>query len=130
MRNLIANMNPLLRGLLVLALIALVVVVLNLNNAVSSLLLIARIAFPIAIAFFLYLMWRERRDDIATWPSRLRIVFYGAALTLVVDFLLLTYLGLFFERPSGYDALAFVLTLMLCGYAMFRTWRDAHTYGD
>ena len=28
----------------------------------------------------------------------------------------------------GYEILAFVAVLALCGFAMFRTWRDQHTY--
>ena len=28
----------------------------------------------------------------------------------------------------GYEILAFVAVLALCGFAMWRTWRDQHTY--
>ena len=61
MRRFFADMNPLVRGFLIIGLIALVIVVLNLQNTVNALFLIASIAFPLAIAFFLYLIWRERR---------------------------------------------------------------------
>ena len=63
-------MNPTLRGFLIIGLIALVVVVLELEQTLAALFLIARIAFFLAIAFFLYLVWRERRSDISMWPRR------------------------------------------------------------
>ncbi len=75
-----SRMNPTLRGFLIVALIALVVVVLNLYVALASLFLIAQIAFFLAIAFFVYLLWRERREDIETWPTRAKFAFYGGAL--------------------------------------------------
>ena len=54
-------MNPTLRGFLVIALIAAVIVVLQLESTLTALFLIAQIAFFLAIAFFVYLVWRERR---------------------------------------------------------------------
>ena len=129
MRKLFAQINPFVRGLLVIAAVALVVVVLQLYQTLAALFLIAKIAFPLAIAFFVYLMWRERRSDIATWPDRLRAVLYAGVAVIVADFLLLTYLSLVGDGLAGFDALAFVLTLGLSGFAIYRAWRDAHTYG-
>ncbi len=119
-----SRMNPTLRGFLIVALIALVVVVLNLYVALASLYVIAQIAFFLAIAFFIYLFWRDRRDDIGTWPTRAKFSFYGGALLIVVA------IGAFIlDRPAGLPALAFVLIVGLSGFAMWRTWRDQHTYG-
>ena len=124
MKRFIADMNPFLRGMLIVGLIALVVVVLQLYTTLFALSLIARIAFFLAIAFFVYLVWRERRGDIATWPARAQVAFYGAALLAVVD------VGAYIvERPSGLDALAFLLVLALCGFSMFRVWRDQTRFG-
>jgi small-conductance mechanosensitive channel len=118
-----ADMNPTIRGFLIIVAICVAVVVLQLQASVISLLLLVRIAFFLAIAFFIYLVWREHRGDIATWPARARTVFYGSALLIVVDF------GVWFARGvSGRDALAFFLVLGLCGYAMFRVWKDQRTY--
>ena len=115
-------MNPTLRGFLVLALIALVVVVLQLQATLVALGLILRIAFFLAIAFFVYLLWRERREEIETWGKRSRVVFYGAALLIVAD------VGVFVVRGvAGPDALAFVLVLGLAGFSMWRVWRDERT---
>jgi hypothetical protein len=125
MRGFFSRMNPTVRGLGIVALIALVVVVLQLQATLSALALILRIAFFIAIAVVLYLLWRDRmRWEIETWGSRARWVFYGAVLLIVVD------LGVFFWfGASGIGAVAFLLTLGICGYAMFRTWRDQRSYG-
>jgi hypothetical protein len=123
MRRFFRDMNPFLRGMLIVALVALVVVVLQLYQTLFALQLIARIAFFLAIAFFVYLMWRERRGDIATWSLRSQVVFYGAALLIVAD------LGAYFlVGASGPDALAFLLVLGLAGFSMFRVWRDERQY--
>jgi hypothetical protein len=117
------RINPTLRGLLILAAIAALIVVFQLEAPLAVLLLVARIAFFLAIIDFVYLMWRERREGIAMWPSRARTVFYGAAIVAVADVGIYWYGG-----AVGYEILAFVAVLALCGFAMFRTWRDQHTY--
>jgi hypothetical protein len=123
MRRFISDMNPFVRGLLIVALVALVIVVLQLYQTLFALQLLARIAFFLAVAFFLYLVWRERRSDIATWSTRSQAVFYGGALLIVVD------LGVYFLLgASGPDALAFLLVLLLAGFSMFRVWRDERRY--
>jgi CDP-diglyceride synthetase len=123
MRRFFADMNPMLRGFLLIGLVALVIVLLQLQLTLVALFLIARIAFMLAIAFFVFLMWRERRAEIGDWETRPRVVFYGAALLIVVD------IGAYFFRGAfGLDALAFVLVLALSCFAMWRVWRDQHTY--
>ena len=124
MRRLFADMNPTLRGFLIIVAIVLAVIVLNQQNTVVSLLILARIAFFLAIAFFVYLLWRERRSDISSWPGRAQFAFYGGALLIVAA------LGMFFfSGISGRNALAFFLILGLSAFSMFRVWRDQHTYG-
>jgi hypothetical protein len=117
-------MNPTLRGFIIIALIAAVVVVLQLYQTLVALSILARIAFLLAVAFFVYLVWRERRGEISEWSTRAQTAFYGAALLIVVDIGVFTFAG-----ASGLDAVAFVVVLGLCGYAMWRTWRAEHTYG-
>jgi hypothetical protein len=111
------------RGFLIIALIALVVVVLQLQATLTALFLLARIAFFLAIAFFVYLMWRERRSEIGAWSTRSRAVFYGGALLIVADIAASIAFGI-----SGPDALAFFLVLGFSGFAMWRIWRDEHTF--
>jgi hypothetical protein len=92
----------------------------RINPTVRGLLIVAAIAFFIAIAIVLYLLWRDRlRWEIETWGDRPRWVFYGAGALILVD------LGAFFAfGASGLGAVAFLLVLGICGYAMYRTWRD------
>ncbi len=77
--------EPTLRGFLIIALIAAVVVVLSLEEVVATVGGLLRIAFFLAIAFFLFLLWRERRGDIESWGDRSRRVFYAAIILAVVD---------------------------------------------
>jgi small-conductance mechanosensitive channel len=115
--------RPTLRGFLILALIALTVVVLNLYTAVLAIGMLLRIAFFLAIAFFIYLVWRERRGEIATWSTREQVVFYGSA------FLIVAVIGLYFWHGwPGYEQLGFIGVFACAGYAMFRVWRDSHSY--
>jgi len=118
-----SRMNPTLRGFLIIIAIVVVVVVLQLEATLSALLILARIAFLLAITFFVYLMWRERRGEIAEWPLRARVVFYGAALLAVADLAVNWYGG-----AKGLQIIAFIAVLACCGFAMWRTWKDQHTY--
>jgi small-conductance mechanosensitive channel len=123
MRGFFSRMNPTLRGFLIIAVIALIVVVLQLEKTLIALTIIARVAFILAIAFFVFLVWRERREEISTWPRRATFAFYGAAILAVIDLAAYWYGG-----AHGVQLLAFVAVLLLCGLAMFRIWRDQHHY--
>ena len=115
--------RPTLRGFLIIALIALAVVVLNLYAAVLAIGMLLRIAFFLAIAFFIYLVWRERRGEIESGSARERLVFYGSAL------LILAALGLYFWHGwPGYEQLGFIGVVACSGFAMWRIWRDRHSY--
>ena len=124
MKRFFSDMNPTLRGLLLIALVAAVVVVLSLEAVLATVGGLLQIAFFLAIAFFLFLLWRERRSDIEAWSERNRRVFYAAIVLAVVD--VGAFIGL---GPSGPDALAFFLVLAACAYAAVRVWRDEHRYG-
>jgi small-conductance mechanosensitive channel len=115
--------RPTLRGFLIIGLIALAVVVLNLYSAVLAIGMLLRVAFFLAIAFFVYLVWRERRGEIDTWSVRERVVFYGSALLIVAVLAIYFWRGL-----GGYEQLAFVGIIACSAYAMFRVWRERHSY--
>jgi small-conductance mechanosensitive channel len=124
MRRFFADMNPTLRGFLIIVAIVLLVIVLNQQTALLSLVYLSRIVFFLAVAFFVYLLWRERRGDISTWPARAQFAFYcGGVLILVA-------IGTFILfGASGRNALALIVILAICAFSMFRTWRDQHTFG-
>ena len=115
--------RPTLRGFLIIGLIVLVVVVLNLYTTVLAIGMLLWIAFFLAIAFFIYLVWRERREEISSWSTRERVVFYGSALLIVAA------LGLYFWHGwPGYEQLGFIAVIACSGFAMWRVWRDRHSY--
>jgi small-conductance mechanosensitive channel len=118
-----SRINPTVRGLLILAAIAGLIVVFQLEQTLWALNTIARILFVLAIVYFVFLVWRERREGISMWPRRAQWVFYGSAIVAVADVGVYWYGG-----AVGYEILAFVAILALCGLAMWRTWRDQHTY--
>jgi hypothetical protein len=117
------ELNPALRGLLVIALISGVITAASAEKALFALFVLLRVAFLLAMVWFAFTLWRNHRAEINVWPLRPRLVLYGAALLLVAD--LLVY---FFRHVAGPDALAFFLVLGGCGYALWRVWRDQHTY--
>jgi small-conductance mechanosensitive channel len=113
-------MTPFVRNLLILAAVAGVIVVLDLQTALITAALLLRIAFIIAIAVVAYFYWRDfGRREISTWPQRAAWVFYGAAALLVVDIGWWMLGGL-----AGRDLLVAILVAAACGYAGYRTWRD------
>jgi hypothetical protein len=119
------RISPFLRGMLILAAVAAVIVVLNLQTSLATASRLVSVAFFLAITFAAYLFWRDfGRREIAVWPSRQQWVFYGAIGLFVVD------LGWWFVGPaiSGADALVFFLVAGACIYAAVRTWRDQRTY--
>jgi hypothetical protein len=122
----VSRLNSTVRGLLIIVAIAVVVTVLQLQVTLVSLLLLAQIAFFLAIAFFLFLVWRERRQEISTWATRSKGVFYGAVALAIANIgaaVLTAY------PAGGLQVLVFLAVLAGCGYALFRVWRSEHTYG-
>jgi hypothetical protein len=118
-------MNPTLRGFLVIALIVIVIVVLQLQATLTALFLLAQIAFFLAIAYFVYLTWRDRRQEISTWSTRSRVVFYGSAVLIVVN----VAARFFVPVGNGLNLIVFLAVFALGGFAMWRVWRDEHSYG-
>lgn len=124
MRDLWDRIPPLARGLGVLAIVAVVVVVLSLEPVVATVGGILRIAFFLAIAFFLFLLWRERRGDLEAWTDWNRNLFYASIILAVVAIGLAIGYGL----PGTRDAFALVVVLIACAYVLVRVWRAEHRY--
>ena len=124
MRRYWDRVPPLARGLGIVALIALVVVVLQLEAVVDTVGGLLQIAFFLAVAFFLFLLWRERRGDLEAWSDWNRKLFYAAVVLAVVAIGLAIGYGL----PESRDAFALVVVLGACAYVIVRVWRIEHRY--
>jgi hypothetical protein len=123
-RELWDRIPPLARGLGIIALIAVVVVALSLEPVLATVGGILRIAFFLAIAFFLFLVWREKRGDLEVWSEWNRKLFYAAIVLAVIAIGLAIGYGL----PASRDALALILVLAVCVYVVVRVWRAEHRY--
>ena len=115
--------HPTLRGFLIIAVIAAIIVALSLQPTLGVLFFLIQIVFLIAIVYFVYSFWREPRSDIALWPRRAYVAFYGGAVLAIVSLVVYFVLG-----ASGISAVAFLVILALCVFSMFRVWRDQRTY--
>ena len=116
--------RPTLRGFAIIVAIVLAIMLLNLYTAALAIGMLLRIAFFLSIAFFIFLVWRERRGEISTWSTREMVVFYGSALLIVLA------IGLYFWHGwPGYEELGFIGVIACAGFAMWRVWRDRHHYG-
>jgi small-conductance mechanosensitive channel len=131
MRSRRGNEHGTLRAFAIILAIVCVVVVFQLYATLVVVAALLQIAFFLAIAFTLYLFWRDRRGEIALWPARAQWAFYGAALLVLMNLglyfgaRLFTDHGLEINGPTG---VAWLLVFPLCGLAIWRTWRDQHTY--
>jgi peptidoglycan/LPS O-acetylase OafA/YrhL len=124
MRRLWDRIPPLARGLGIVGVIAVVVVVLSLEPVVATVGGILRIAFFLAVALFLFMVWRERRGDLEAWSDWNRNLFYGAVALAVVTIGLAIGYGL----PESRDALALLAVIGVCAYVIVRVWRIEHRY--
>lgn len=120
------NVSPSLRAFGILVLIAAVITALQLGTGLVVILIFLQILFLLAIAYVLFMLWRRRREEIAMWSLRSRLVFYGgAALAMAAVGLALSP----WFPNTGLETIVFLAALVGGVFAMWRVWRDEHTYG-
>jgi hypothetical protein len=122
-RRLFSEMNPTARGFALIAVFSAAIVALQLESTLVAVSVVLQVLFLLAVAYFVFVVWRQNRHAISMWGRRARSAFYGAAALLVVDIA-----AYWFDRPSGSDAVVFLLVLAIGAFAMWRVWRDQHTY--
>jgi amino acid transporter len=115
--------NGFVRGLAIIGVVSFVIVLFSLEESLVTAGALLRVAFFLAIAFFLFMLWRERRSEIETWSDLSQRTFYGAVVLAVVA--IGAVIGL---RPTGADAIAFFVVLACCVWAVVRVWRREHRY--
>ena len=106
------------RGLALIALVSAVIVVFSLEESLVTARALVSVGFFLAIAFFLFLLWRERRSELETWAAISRVAFFAAVALAVVDVAAFVVLD-----PGGPEAVAFLLVLAACAFAIVRVWR-------
>jgi hypothetical protein len=120
------NVNPTLRGFGIIVAIAAVITVLQLQVGLEVILLFLNILFLLAIAYVLFLVWRSRREEIAMWRRSSQVTFYAAAALGIANVVL----WLLTDWPeTSFQTLVFFCVLFASGFAMWRVWREEHTYG-
>jgi hypothetical protein len=120
------NVNPSLRGFAILVVAAAIITAFQLEVGLEVVIVFLQILFLLALAYVLFLLWRNRRQQIAMWSRRSQVVFYGGAALALAD------IGVAFTSwfpKGGLESLVFLLALAAGGFAMWRVWRDEHTYG-
>jgi hypothetical protein len=120
------NVSPSLRAFGILVLIAAVVTALQLDASLRVVLYFLNVLFLLAIVYVLFILWSRRREEIAMWSRRSRVVFYGGALLAIVT------IGLAFTPwfpNTGLETIVFLAAIAAGGFGMWRVWRDEHTYG-
>jgi len=123
--------HPTLRAFAIILAIVAIVMVFQLYATLVVVSALLQIAFFLAIAYFLFLLWRGRRSEIALWPARAQWAFYLAILIVITN--LAVYFGarLFGAHRlniNGLSGVAWLLVFPICGYAIWRIWREQHTY--
>jgi hypothetical protein len=72
------------------------------------------------------MLWMRRREEIAMWSLRSRVVFYGGAALAIAT------IGFAFTPwfpNTGLETIVLLAAIAAGGFAMWRVWRDEHTYG-
>jgi hypothetical protein len=120
------SVSPSLRAFGILVLIAAIFTALQIGAGLEVILAFLQVLFLVAIAYVLFVLWLRRREEIALWSRRSQVVFYGGAALAIAA------VGLAFSPwfpTSGLDAVVFILAVAIGIFAMWRVWRDEHTYG-
>jgi hypothetical protein len=125
MRRGLVRIDPFVRNLLILAVVAAAVTAIGRTSSqvLSALYLIASLALIVGLVLLAYRVWRENRGTFSLMSTRLRLALYGSVLGLVVVIAtsslwvsgLLTSL-LFFALIGG------------LGYVIWRVWEESRRY--
>ena len=120
------SVNPSLRAFGILVLIAAVITALQLGTGLRVIVYFLNILFLLAIVYVLIVLWTRRREEISMWSRRSRVVFYGGA-ALVIATIAFVFTPWF--PNTGLETIVFLAAIAAGGFAMWRVWRDEHTYG-
>jgi small-conductance mechanosensitive channel len=124
-------LGPTLRAFAIILAIVAVIVIFQLYATLMVIGMLAQIAFFLAIAYFVFLLWRNKHEEIGLWSKRSRFAFYGAFWIVIAN--LGVYYGsripnLYTFHLNGITAVAWILVFPLCAYAAWRVWHYENTF--
>jgi hypothetical protein len=120
------SVSPSLRAFAILVLIAAVITALQVGAGLRIVVYFLNVLFLLAIVYVLFVLWSRRREEISMWSRRSRVVFYGGAALAIAT------IGFAFTPwfpNTGLETIVFLFAIAAGGFAMWRVWRDEHTYG-
>jgi FtsH-binding integral membrane protein len=125
MRRGTVRIDPFIRNLLILALVAAGMTAIGRTSSrvLSALYLIASLALIVGLVVLAYRVWRENRGTFSLMSTRLRLALYGSVLALVVVIATssLWVSGLF-------TSLLFFAIVGGLGYVIWRVWEESRRY--
>ena len=122
------TIGPTARGFALLILIAAVITAAGAQGSLVWILRILGIVFLIVIIYVVFRLWRSRREEISMWSRRAQTTFYGAGLVAIGN-LAASFIPMLDYPETGLEIVVFFAVFALCGFALYRVWRDQHTYG-
>jgi hypothetical protein len=125
MRRGLVRIDPFIRNLLILAVVAAVMTAIGRTSSrvLSALYLVASLALIVGLVLLAYRVWKENRGTFSLMSTRLRVALYGAVVALVVVIATssLWVSGLF-------TSLLFFALVGGLGYVIWRVWEESRRY--
>ena len=125
MRSATPRIDPFVRNLLILAVVAAGVTAIGRTSerVLSALYLVASLALIVGLIALAYRVWRENRGTFSLMSTRLRLALYGSVLGLV---LVIATSSLWVS--SLLTSILFFVLIGGLGYVIWRVWEESRRY--
>jgi FtsH-binding integral membrane protein len=125
MRRATLRIDPFIRNLLILAVVAAGVTAIGRTSqrVLSALYLVASLALIVGLIALAYRVWRENRGTFSLMSTRLRLALYGSVLALVV---VIATSSLWVS--DLFTSLVFFALVGGLGYVIWRVWEESRRY--
>ncbi|MEA2187503.1 MAG: hypothetical protein QOK16_2514 [Solirubrobacteraceae bacterium] len=125
MRRATLRIDPFVRNLLILAVVAAGVTAIGRTSArvLSALYLVASLALIVGLVALAYRVWRENRGTFSLMSTRLRLALYGSVIALVI---VIATSSLWVSNLL--TSLVFFALVGGLGYVIWRIWEESRRY--
>jgi FtsH-binding integral membrane protein len=125
MRRATLRIDPFVRNLLILAVVAAGVTAIGRTSArvLSALYLVASLALIVGLVALAYRVWRENRGTFSLMSTRLRLALYGSVIALVI---VIATSSLWVSNLL--TSLVFFALVGGLGYVIWRVWEESRRY--